>query len=49
MKQEDRPAREGILALTGWDQVKFCTIECLRDWAYVHAETDGAAAGSEAP
>jgi hypothetical protein len=29
------------------EPLTFCTIECLRDWAYVHAETNGAAAGTE--
>ena len=44
---DERPSVLAALFGNPSEPLTFCTIECLRDWAYVHAETDGAAAGSE--
>ena len=47
-REDDQPP--SVLAAFFGDSdepLTFCTIECLRDWSYVHAEADGAAAGTE--
>ena len=47
-REDDEPPSV-LAALFGnsSEPLTFCTVKCLADWAYVHAMTGEAAAGSE--